>query len=60
MLKIILIDDEVGFLDLTKTYLKKENEDFEIKTTNSPKKALKLIKERENMIVSFQITKCLK
>ncbi len=43
MIKTLLIDDEPSFLDLAKTFLEKENDELDIKTISSPKKALKSI-----------------
>ncbi|PTD93884.1 hypothetical protein C9439_05435 [archaeon SCG-AAA382B04] len=47
MANVLCVDDEESFLDLAKTYLEKENEDLEVETTTSSRKALERIKEND-------------
>lgn len=44
-MRILLVDDEREFLDLTQIYLKREKDDLEVSATTSAGEALNLIEE---------------
>ena len=44
-MKVLVIDDEKDFLEQSKLFLEKENDNLEIETINSPEKGLELIRE---------------
>lgn len=50
-MKILLVDDEANLLDMTKTFLEKENERFNIDSTTSAKKALDFLSENDYDVV---------
>ncbi len=46
-MRILLVEDDEGFLELSKVYLEKENPLFQLDTSTSAEKALVLLNERE-------------
>lgn len=52
-IKVLFVDDEEGILDQAKIFLKKEDDDLDITTAHSGKKAVELLDENEfDVIVS--------
>ncbi len=52
-MKVLLIDDELSFIEQTKLFLEKEKEDFDVEILTDPTKAIEMIKEdRYDAVVS--------